>query len=106
VPFSVLLISLASAVVGIWLISRNGPSDLATLLVYSGVVLAIPVAITAVFGIWQNGASGLIWTNYGVFFLPFSALAFWAKEFSSLSSSAAKAGAPYLPTVNDRTCAA
>jgi hypothetical protein len=81
-PFSGFFISLASGLLAVALAYQYTRDDLRTFLRDSTLVLAIPVVCTAVLSFVEIGATGLIWTGYGVFFLPFSVLAYWAVDFN------------------------
>jgi hypothetical protein len=86
-PFSGVLIPLLMGLVAVATAYTYTESDASSLLKKLALVLAIPVLCTTALSVSTVGMSGLIWTNYGVFFLPFGALAFWARALATNSTA-------------------
>jgi len=80
-PLAGLVIPLAGGALALLLAYCYSDGSYANLLRNGAIVLAFPVVCTMLLSLIQGGFVGIIWAGYGVFFLPFGALAYWGQLY-------------------------
>jgi hypothetical protein len=85
-PFTGISIPFTGGLLAILLAYRYSDGSYVNLLRNSAIVQMFLVFCTVILLLTQVGFEGLVWTGYGVFFLPFGVFAFWASLYGRVAN--------------------